>query len=69
MSQESLFSLTQMFCMIPWGRASDYFGRKPILVLSLAGVSFATALFGFAGTIWAMILIRCFEGLFAGTIV
>ncbi|KIW42009.1 uncharacterized protein PV06_05599 [Exophiala oligosperma] len=66
---ESLFSLTQMFCMIPWGRASDYFGRKPILVSSLAGVSFATAIFGFAGTIWAMILIRCFEGLFAGTIV
>ncbi|KIW20804.1 hypothetical protein PV08_01382 [Exophiala spinifera] len=66
---ESLFSLTQMFCMIPWGWASDYFGRKPMLVLSLAGVSIATALFGFAETIWAMILIRCFGGLFAGTVV
>ncbi len=68
-SQESLFSLTQMVLMIPWGWAADYWGRKPILVSSLAGVAIATAIFGLCKTIWQMIVFRCFAGLFAGTIV
>lgn len=66
---ESLFSLTQMPVMILWGIAADRFGRKPVLVLSLAGVSFATVLFGTAKTIWEMILFRCLAGVFAGTVV
>ncbi|KAL2019807.1 hypothetical protein VTK56DRAFT_9158 [Thermocarpiscus australiensis] len=66
---ESLFSLTQMSVMILWGKASDRFGRKPVLVLSLVGISFATALFGMAKTIWQMILFRCLAGIFAGTLV
>lgn len=66
---ESLFSLTQMFVMVWWGRAADRFGRKPVLVLSLVGVSCATALFGMAQGIWQMMLYRCLAGVFAGTIV
>ena len=66
---ESLFSLTQMVVMIMWGEAADRFGRKPVLVFSLVGVSFATALFGMARTIWQMVLFRCLAGVFAGTIV
>ncbi|EXJ79300.1 hypothetical protein A1O3_08802 [Capronia epimyces CBS 606.96] len=66
---ESLFSLTQMLLMIPWGRAADYWGRKPVLVFSLGGVTVATAVFGLSKTIWQMILLRCFAGIFAGTIV
>lgn len=66
---ESMFSLTQMVLMILWGRAADRFGRKPVLVLSLLGVSLATVLFGLAQTIWQMVLFRCLAGVFAGTIV
>ncbi|KAJ3038791.1 hypothetical protein HDV00_000279 [Rhizophlyctis rosea] len=66
---ESLFSLTQMIVMMFWGKAADRVGRKPVLVFSLVGVSFATALFGMAKTIWQMILFRCVAGVFAGTIV
>ncbi|KAI1505817.1 major facilitator superfamily transporter [Biscogniauxia marginata] len=66
---ESLFSLTQMLVMVPWGKAADRVGRKPVLVFSLVGVAFATALFGLARTIWQMILFRCLAGVFAGTIV
>ncbi|KAJ7593059.1 MFS general substrate transporter [Mycena floridula] len=66
---ESLFSLTQMALMLLWGRASDRYGRKPVLVLSLAGQSIATAMFGLSTRIWQMILFRCLAGLFAGTIV
>ncbi|KAL3420317.1 major facilitator superfamily transporter [Phlyctema vagabunda] len=66
---ESLFSLTQMILMIPWGRAADRYGRKPVLVFSLAGASIATALFGISTEIWQMILFRCLAGAFAGTVV
>ncbi|KAK4105925.1 MFS general substrate transporter [Parathielavia hyrcaniae] len=66
---ESLFSLTQMCVMIIWGKAADRLGRKPVLVFSLVGVSFATALFGLAQTIWQMVFFRCLAGVFAGTIV
>lgn len=66
---ESLFSLTQMVVMIFWGLASDRFGRKPVLVMSLLGVSLATAMFGTAKTIWQMILYRCLAGVFAGSLV
>ncbi|KAJ6073169.1 hypothetical protein N7467_011254 [Penicillium canescens] len=66
---ESLFSLTQAIVMIFWGRAADRFGRKPVLVFSLFGVTFATGLFGMAKTIPQMALFRCLAGVFAGTIV
>ncbi|RAH49754.1 MFS transporter [Aspergillus brunneoviolaceus CBS 621.78] len=66
---ESLFSLTQAIIMIFWGRAADRFGRKPVLVFSLCGVTIATGLFGLAQTIPQMILFRCLAGVFAGTIV
>ncbi|KAJ1329907.1 transmembrane transporter-like protein [Microdochium nivale] len=66
---ESLFSLTQMCVMMFWGRAADRFGRKPVLVGSLVGVSITTSLFGLATSIWQMVVFRCFAGVFAGTIV
>ncbi|KAI6084126.1 MFS general substrate transporter [Hypoxylon rubiginosum] len=66
---ESLFSLTQMLVMLAWGRASDRFGRKPVLVLSLVGISACTSVFGLSRSIWQMIALRCAAGVFAGTIV
>ncbi|THY69482.1 MFS general substrate transporter [Aureobasidium pullulans] len=66
---ESLFSLTQMIFMISWGRASDRYGRKPVLVYSVIGVSIMTCLFGFSKSVWQMILFRCMAGVFSGTIV
>ncbi|KAF6805549.1 major facilitator superfamily transporter [Colletotrichum sojae] len=66
---ESLFSLTQAIVMIYWGKLSDRIGRKPVLVLSLFGVTLATSIFGMAKTIPQMILFRCLAGVFGGTIV
>jgi MFS family permease len=66
---ESLFSLVQMLLMIIYGRMADRFGRKPVLVFSLAGVSFATALFGLSATLWQMILFRMVAGIFSGSAV
>lgn len=58
-----------MLLMIPWGWAADHLGRRPVLVFSLGGVAIGTALFGLSRSIWQMILLRCFSGVFAGTIV
>jgi MFS-type transporter involved in bile tolerance (Atg22 family) len=66
---ESLFSLTQMCVMVFWGKAADRWGRKPVLVFSLFGISIATTLFGMSQSIQQMILARCFAGVFAGTVV
>ncbi|TGO75761.1 hypothetical protein BELL_0194g00110 [Botrytis elliptica] len=66
---ESLFSVTEMILMVHWGRASDKFGRKPIMIISLLGISFATGIFGFGRSIGQLIIFRCIAGLFAGTIV
>lgn len=66
---ESLFSFTQMCVMILWGRASDRYGRKPVLVLSLVGMAIASAMFGMSRSIAQMIVTRCFAGVFAGTVV
>ncbi|KAF2767890.1 MFS general substrate transporter [Teratosphaeria nubilosa] len=66
---ESLFSLVQMVLMIFYGRLADRYGRKPVLVWSLAGVSVFTALFGMSQTLWQMVLFRCCAGAFGGTVV
>ncbi|GAD91876.1 conserved hypothetical protein [Paecilomyces variotii No. 5] len=66
---ESLFSFTQMLFMIPWGRAADRFGRKPVLVFSLAGLSISATMFGLSKTVWQMVFARCAAGVFSGTIV
>ncbi|KAI9646584.1 hypothetical protein NHQ30_004579 [Ciborinia camelliae] len=67
--EESLFSITEMMLMVHWGRASDKFGRKPIMITSLLGISLATGVFGFGRSIWQLVVFRCVAGLFAGTIV
>ena len=64
---ESLFSLVQMLLIIFYGRIADRFGRKPVLVFSLAGIAAASALFGMSAKLWQMVVFRCLAGLFAGS--
>lgn len=64
---ESLFSLTETAVMIFWGQAADRFGRRPVLIVSLIGMTAATGLFGFGKTLGQMILFRCLSGIFSGT--
>ncbi|KAH7329467.1 major facilitator superfamily domain-containing protein [Stachybotrys elegans] len=64
---ESLFSATQMFVLIFWGRLSDRVGRRPVLLVSLTGMALGSALFGTAQSLWQMILFRCLAGVFSGS--
>jgi MFS family permease len=55
--------------MIFWGRMADRYGRKPVLVFSLIGLTITVTLFGVSRTVWQMILIRSMGGLFSGSAV
>ncbi|EIN12346.1 MFS general substrate transporter [Punctularia strigosozonata HHB-11173 SS5] len=66
---ESLFALVQMIFLMPWGWASDRYGRKPVLLVSLLGTVLSTILFGFSTHLWQMFAARAISGLFGGNAV
>ncbi|KDN40011.1 MFS general substrate transporter [Tilletiaria anomala UBC 951] len=65
---ESCFAISQVFVVLLWGRASDYYGRKPILLIGLAGVALSMNAFGLSRTFHGMVLSRCIAGLSNGNI-
>lgn len=62
------FSFCQFFTGIWWGRASDKFGRKPMILLSLTGTLLSLLSFGFSTNLRMAITIRCFSGLANGNV-
>jgi DHA1 family tetracycline resistance protein-like MFS transporter len=56
------FSLAQMIFAPVWGRLSDRFGRKPVLLVSLFGTAVGSLLTGLAGSIWILFLGRILDG-------
>ena len=57
------FSLAQFVCAPIWGRVSDRVGRKPVLVLSLAGTAVGSLLTGLAGSLWLLFAARILDGI------
>ena len=49
-----------------WGKLSDKYGRKPILMISQAGTGFAFLLLAFSNSIYIIFLGRILDGLFSG---
>lgn len=64
----SIYSLMQFFFSPIWGRLSDRHGRRPILLMSLAGSVLSYFLFAFSNTLWLLILSRALAGIFAANI-
>lgn len=68
-----IFSLMQFLFNPIWGSLSDRYGRKPILVMSLAGsvISYLLLALVFSGillSVWLLIIARAFAGVFAANI-
>lgn len=62
------FSISQAFTGIAWGRASDRFGRKPMMMLALSCTMIAGLLFGFSKSLlWAFVT-RSLQGLSNGNV-
>jgi len=57
------FSLAQLLFAPVWGRLSDRYGRKPILLLSLFGTALGSLLTGIAGAVWILFVGRILDGI------
>ncbi len=62
------YSLAQLVTAPLWGRLSDRIGRKPVLVISLAGLAAAYVGIAFAGSLLALFVARSLAGAMAGNI-
>ncbi|KAI6133552.1 major facilitator superfamily domain-containing protein [Pisolithus thermaeus] len=65
---ESLFFVTQAMTVLYWSRLSDYVGRKPILLVGLAGLSLSNLCFGLSREFWALVASRCIAGALNGNV-
>jgi DHA1 family tetracycline resistance protein-like MFS transporter len=63
-----VYSLSQLIASPVWGRLSDRFGRRPILVSSLLGACVSYLLLGFAQNVWWLLAARVLGGLMAGNL-
>ena len=63
-----VFSLFQLLATPAWGRFSDAFGRKPILVGSLAGTVVAYVWQAYANDLMSLLVARAFAGIMSGNL-
>jgi len=57
----------QVFCAPILGALSDRFGRRPVILMALAGLGFDYVLLSLAPTIWWLVLGRIVAGVFGAT--
>ena len=62
------YSLMQFICIPFWGNLSDRFGRRPIILASIAGSGLSYLLFAFANSLWMLFAARAFSGAMGSTI-
>ncbi len=64
----SSYALCQFLAAPGLGMLSDRFGRRPILLISLAGSVVGYIIFGIGGSLWMLFLGRIIDGLTGGNI-
>ncbi|TAF10100.1 MAG: MFS transporter [Nostocales cyanobacterium] len=62
----SIYSVSQFFATPVIGKLSDRFGRKPLLIISLAGTVIANFIAGNATTAWVLFFARFLDGITGG---
>ncbi len=62
------FAFAEFSTGMIWGRISDRFGRKPVLIMGLIGTALSMICFGFARTLPGAILARALGGLLNGNV-
>ena len=61
-----IYAVCAGLCGPFWGRLSDRMGRKPVMMICLAGAALSYVLLGLASELWMIFLARAFAGLMAG---
>jgi DHA1 family tetracycline resistance protein-like MFS transporter len=64
----ALYSIGMLISTPILGRLSDFHGRRPILMISMAGAVIGYLMLGFAGSLWVIGLSRLLSGLMSGNI-
>jgi multidrug resistance protein len=64
----TVYSVVQFFMAPLWGRLSDRFGRRPILLLGLVGSAVSYLVFAWAGSVAALFLSRILAGVGGSTV-
>ncbi|KAF6842120.1 MFS multidrug transporter [Colletotrichum plurivorum] len=64
----SAFTLAEFSTGVMWGRLSDKIGRKPVLLMGLAGTALSSLVFGFAPNLTVALIARALGGLLNGNI-
>jgi MFS family permease len=62
------FTVAQMVTAPFWGRFSDRFGRRPAVMIALSASTAAYLLFGFADSLWLLLLSRVVQGAGGGLV-
>ncbi|MBA2686574.1 MAG: MFS transporter [Gemmatimonadaceae bacterium] len=62
------FTAAQLLSAPLWGRFSDRYGRRPALIVGLGSAAIAYVVFGFATSIWLILLSRIIQGAGGGTV-
>jgi len=62
----AIYAIAQFFATPIIGKLSDRFGRKPLLIISLAGTVIANLMAGFATTAWVLFFARFLDGITGG---
>lgn len=64
----SAFAMAEASTAMIWGSISDRLGRKPIVLIGLAGTALSSLIFGFAKSYWVALLARVVGGLLNGNV-
>lgn len=61
------YAFAQLATAPLWGRFSDRYGRRPMIIAGLVGSGIAYALFGMADSLWLLLVFRLVQGAGGGT--
>jgi MFS family permease len=64
----SVYSFCQFLFAPFWGKLSDQFGRRPILLICLVGEGISYLIFSFSTSLWMLFMSRMLAGFFGGSI-
>ncbi|KAI0079970.1 MFS general substrate transporter [Panus rudis PR-1116 ss-1] len=65
---ESSFAISQLLSIYQWARFSDRVGRRPVVLVGIAGIGISTLLLGFSRSLFGVLVARFLGGFFSGNI-